>query len=83
MGSRGGGEGDEHVDVRPVHVVRCACASPYPCHLPFPSSPLSPPSPLPWAWLAGVHELERAGIRAAFMNAVVAATDRANQLSKM
>ncbi|KAG2454963.1 hypothetical protein HYH02_000789 [Chlamydomonas schloesseri] len=33
--------------------------------------------------IAGVHELERAGTRAAFMNAVVAATDRANQLSKM
>ncbi len=32
---------------------------------------------------AGVHELEKAGIRAAFMNAVVAATNRANELSKM
>ena len=32
---------------------------------------------------SGVHELEKAGIRAAFMNAVVAATNRANELSKM
>jgi hypothetical protein len=31
--------------------------------------------------IAGVHELEKAGIRAAFMNAVVAATNRADQLS--
>ncbi|GIL71398.1 hypothetical protein Vretimale_2729 [Volvox reticuliferus] len=33
--------------------------------------------------IAGVHELEKAGMRAAFMSAVVAATERANQLSKM
>lgn len=33
--------------------------------------------------IAGVHELEKAGVRAAFMSAVCAATDRANQLSKM
>ncbi|KAG2490355.1 hypothetical protein HYH03_011157 [Edaphochlamys debaryana] len=33
--------------------------------------------------IAGVHELEKAGVRAAFMSAVVAATERANQLSKM
>eukprot|EP00775_Hariotina_reticulata_P005060 gene5060-5301_t len=32
--------------------------------------------------IAGVHELEKAGIRAALMNAVVAATNRANELSK-
>ncbi len=30
----------------------------------------------------GVHELEKAGVRAAFMNAVVAATERAVQLAK-
>ncbi len=36
-----------------------------------------------FATAAGVHELEKAGVRAAFMNAVVAATERANQLSKM
>jgi len=33
--------------------------------------------------IAGVHELEKAGVRAAFMNAVVAATNRANEMSKM
>lgn len=33
--------------------------------------------------IAGVHELEKAGTRAAFMNAVVAATNRANELSKL
>jgi len=33
--------------------------------------------------IAGVHELERSGVRAAFMNAVVSATNRANELSKM
>ena len=33
--------------------------------------------------IAGVHELEKAGVRAAMMNAVVAATNRADQLSKM
>lgn len=31
---------------------------------------------------AGVHELERAGVRAALMNAVMAATGRANEMSK-
>jgi pyrroline-5-carboxylate reductase len=33
--------------------------------------------------IAGIHELERASTRAAFMNAVVAATQRANELSRM
>ena len=33
--------------------------------------------------IAGVHELEKAGIRAAFMNAVKAASNRADELSKM
>lgn len=33
--------------------------------------------------IAGVHELEKSGVRAALMNAVVAATNRADQLSKM
>ncbi|GFH15156.1 pyrroline-5-carboxylate reductase [Haematococcus lacustris] len=33
--------------------------------------------------IAGVHELEKAGVRAAFMSAVVAATNRANELSSM
>ncbi len=33
--------------------------------------------------IAGVHELEKGGIRAAFMNAVVAATNRADELSKL
>lgn len=33
--------------------------------------------------IAGVHELEKAGVRAAFMNAVVAATERAVQLAKV
>jgi len=32
--------------------------------------------------IAGVHELERAGMRAAFMNAVKAASNRADELSK-
>ena len=32
--------------------------------------------------IAGVHELEKAGVRAAFMSAVVAATNRADELSK-
>jgi len=33
--------------------------------------------------IAGVHELEKAGVRAALMNAVVAATNRAHELGKM
>lgn len=33
--------------------------------------------------IAGIHELERAGTRAAFMNAVLAATQRADELAKM
>lgn len=33
--------------------------------------------------IAGVHELEKAGVRAAFMNAVLAATVRADELSKL
>ena len=33
--------------------------------------------------IAGVHELEKAGTRAAFINAVYAATLRADELSKM
>ena len=40
--------------------------------------PSSSVSPVP-----GVHELEKSGIRAAFMNAVVAATNRADELSKL
>lgn len=32
--------------------------------------------------IAGIHELERAGTRAAFMNAVYAATQRADELAK-
>jgi pyrroline-5-carboxylate reductase len=43
---------------------------------------------LPWCspagtTIAGIHELERAGTRAAFMNAVYAATQRADELAKM
>lgn len=33
--------------------------------------------------ITGVHELERGNIRATFMNAVLAATNRANELSKL
>ena len=33
--------------------------------------------------IAGVHELEKGGVRAAYMSAVVAATARANELSRM
>ncbi len=33
--------------------------------------------------IAGVHELEKAGLRAACMNAVLAAANRANELSKL
>lgn len=33
--------------------------------------------------IAGVHELEKGGVRAAYMSAVVAATNRANELSRM
>lgn len=32
--------------------------------------------------IAGIHELEKAGTRAAFMNAVYAATQRADELAK-
>jgi pyrroline-5-carboxylate reductase len=32
--------------------------------------------------IAGVHELEKGGVRAALMNAVIAATNRANELSR-
>jgi pyrroline-5-carboxylate reductase len=33
--------------------------------------------------IAGVHELEKAGVRNAFINAVLAATNRADELSKL
>jgi pyrroline-5-carboxylate reductase len=33
--------------------------------------------------IAGVHELEKAGVRAALMNAVVAAAGRATELAKL
>ncbi len=46
----------------------------------YSKAPLSAP---PTLLSPGVHELEKAGVRAAFMSAVCAATDRANQLSKM
>jgi hypothetical protein len=43
---------------------------------------LQPPSP-GGTTIAGVHELEKGGVRAAYMSAVVAATNRANELSRM
>lgn len=33
--------------------------------------------------IAGLHELEKGGVRAALINAVYAATQRANELSKL
>ncbi len=33
--------------------------------------------------IAGVHELERGGMRVAFINAVLAASTRADELSKL
>ena len=33
--------------------------------------------------ITGMHELEKGGVRAAYMSAVVAATNRANALSKL
>lgn len=33
--------------------------------------------------IAGVHALEKGGVRAALMDAVVAATERAKELSKL
>ena len=33
--------------------------------------------------IAGVHELEKAGVRAAYMNAVTAAARRSKELSKL
>jgi pyrroline-5-carboxylate reductase len=33
--------------------------------------------------IAGFHELEKAGVRSAFINAVLAATQRADELAKM
>ena len=43
-----------------------------------------PRAPLPSAGttIAGVHELEKGGLRAACMNAVCAATERADELAK-
>ena len=33
--------------------------------------------------IAGIHELERTGMRAAFMNAVMAASNRSREMSKL
>jgi len=33
--------------------------------------------------IAGVHELEKAGVRAAFINAVLGAANRADEMAKM
>lgn len=38
---------------------------------------------IPGTTIAGVHELEKAGIRNAFINAVLAASQRADELSKL
>lgn len=47
------------------------------------SMPILIPIPTPpGTTIAGVHELEKGAMRAAFINAVVAATSRADELSR-
>ena len=47
------------------------------------TSVLTESSALAGTTIAAVHELEKAGVRAAFINAVLASADRSAQLAKL
>ena len=67
-------------DIAP-NQVSASLKGPHPCGtLPHALQTVAPPA---GTTIAGYHELEKGGVRAGLINAVLAATQRADELSKL